>query len=173
MIPLNVLIAYPSSFAETEDESAWQFDLESDVVKGLITLPSFYSNAESPLSAVVANATVDAPGLSAVAVTNKTLMDLDHLPNLPELSEVGRRIVLDLDYLRFSRRPPAIKSEASSSEPAALLEPAQLQPLDVSIDNLYVGEQSYGAWNFLLTSSSNRMCTICKIVLRHFNFLIQ
>lgn len=143
------------SFAETEDESAWQFDLESDVVKGLITLPSFYSNAESPLSAVVANATVDAPGLSAVAVTNKTLMDLDHLPNLPELSEVGRRIVLDLDYLRFSRRPPAIKSEASSSEPAALLEPAQLQPLDVSIDNLYVGEQSYGAWNFLLTSSSN------------------
>lgn len=143
------------SFAETEDESAWQFDIESDVVKGLITLPSFYSNAEDPLTTVVANATVEAPGESAAAAANKALVDLDHLPNLPELSEVGRRIVLDLDYLRFSRRLPAIQSEVSSPEPVALLEPAQLQPLDVSIDNLYVGEQSFGAWDFLLTSSSN------------------
>ena len=143
------------SFAETEDESAWQFDIESDVVKGLITLPSFYSNAEDPLTTVVANATVEAPGEFAAAAANKALVDLDHLPNLPELSEVGRRIVLDLDYLRFSRRLPAIQSEASSPEPVALLEPAQLQPLDVSIDNLYVGEQSFGAWDFLLTSSSN------------------
>jgi uncharacterized protein YhdP len=136
---LDNILAFGEDFthgvvAVAEVDRRWQFDIESDQLKGRIALPkeNDSSIAES----------VDEP-----------LSDFTDVPLILSGVAEPQRYMIDLNYLRIEKNE-TLESNIGNAGSTFLL-PENLVAAKVSIQQLYWGDQDIGQWQFLLSPSRN------------------
>ena len=117
-----------------EIDQRWQFDIESDQLKGRISLP-------------IENTATTLP------VVGESLSSLNDIPLILSGVEDAQRYLIDLSYLRLEK-PQILESKTTDADSAFLL-PENLVAAKVDIQKLYWGDQDIGQWEFLLSPSSN------------------
>ena len=117
--------------AAAEVDSRWQFDIESNQLKGRIALP-------------VTGHT------SVVQDVDEKLSDL---PLILSGVEDAQRYIIDLNYLRV-KKIETLESNVTETDSAFLL-PENLVAAKINIQQLYWGDQDIGEWQFLLSPSPN------------------
>ncbi len=133
-------------------EDRWQFSIESDQVKGLVTLPAkdsktwVVADVKSGVGGVVRKITNDDATVKENSVWDSMPLILDDLAERD-------RFKLDLVYLRLNK--PSLLDGSSSFLPSSLPSPSELVPLDIDIQQLYIGKKAVGQWSFLLTPTNN------------------
>jgi len=117
-----------------EIDQRWQFDIESDQLKGRISLP-------------IENTATTLP------VVGESLSSLNDIPLILSGVEDAQRYLIDLSYLRLEK-PHTLESKTTDADSAFLL-PENLVAAKIDIQQLYLGDQDIGQWKFLLSPSSN------------------
>ena len=117
-----------------EIDQRWQFDIESDQLKGRISLP-------------IENTATTLP------VVGESLSSLNDIPLILSGVEDAQRYLIDLSYLRLEK-PHTLESKTTDADSAFLL-PENLVAAKIDIQQLYLGDQDIGQWKFLLSPSNN------------------
>ena len=117
-----------------EIDQRWQFDIESDQLKGRISLPVENTSATLP-------------------VIGESLSSLNNIPLILSGVADAQRYLIDLSYLRLEKSH-TLESKTTDADSAFLL-PENLVAAKVDIQKLYWGDQDIGQWKFLLSPSSN------------------
>ena len=135
---LDSALAFGETFthgvvAVAEIDQRWQFDIESDQLKGRIALP-------------VANNSLAPTGI------DEPLSSLNDIPLILSGVKDAQRYLIDLSYLRIEKPD---KLESTTDADSAFLLPENLVAAKVDIQKLYWGDQDIGQWKFLLSPSSN------------------
>ena len=117
-----------------EIDQRWQFDIESDRLKGRISLPIENTAATLP-------------------VIGESLSSLNDIPLILSGVAEAQRYLIDLSYLRLEKSH-TLESKTTDADSAFLL-PENLVAAKVDIQQLYWGDQNIGQWKFLLSPSSN------------------
>ena len=136
---LDNILAFGETFTHgvvtvAEVNQRWQFDIESDQLKGRIALPK-----ENNFSI---DKYVDEP-----------LSDLTDMPLILSGVAEEQRYVIDLNYLRIEK-DESLESNTADTDSAFLL-PENLVAAKINIQQLYWGDQDVGQWQFLLSPSRN------------------
>ena len=117
-----------------EIDKRWQFDIESDQLKGRISLPVENTAATLP-------------------VIGESSSSLNGIPLILSGVAEAQRYLIDLSYLRLEKAH-TLESKITDADSAFLL-PENLVAAKVDIQQLYWGDQDIGQWKFLLSPSSN------------------
>ncbi|MDA8962969.1 DUF3971 domain-containing protein [Pseudomonadales bacterium] len=136
---LDKILAFGEIFTQgvvgaADINQRWQFDIDSDQLKGRIALPIVGSISE-PTD--IEEQSSSLKGLPLI------------LSGVPE----AQRYVIDLSYFRMAKKDP-LESSATAADSALLL-PENLVAAKINVQQLYWGDQDIGQWQFLLSPSSN------------------
>ena len=121
--------------AAADINQRWQFNIESDQLKGRIALP-IANNPSAPTDDVESSS-----------------LSLNGVPLILISVADAQRYVIDLSYFRMEKTD-TLESNATDADSAFLL-PENLVAAKVNVQQLYWGEQNIGQWQFLLSLSSN------------------
>ena len=136
---LDKILAFGETFtqgvvAAADINQRWQFDIESDQLKGRIALPMADKN-------------------SAPTPIEEQSLSLKGLPLILSGVPEAQRFVIDLSYFRMEKTD-TLESNTTGTDSAFLL-PENLVAAKVNVQQLYWGDQDLGQWQFLLSPSSN------------------
>lgn len=136
---LDKVFAFGETFTNSvvsvaELDRRWQFDIESDQLKGRIALP-----VEGMAPATVSQ-------LEQSSALNK-------LPLILSSVKDERRYLIDLSYLRIERDDSLATQDKSAAN--SFLIPANLVAAKINIQQLYWGDRPIGQWQFLLSPSDS------------------
>ena len=140
---LDDVLAFGERFTQAvvsvaERDKRWQFDIESDQLKGRIALPK--------------NDRVLAPD-----VKSDELSSFNDMPLILSGVEEAQRYIIDLNYLRINQSKPIEKDALLTKRATAnsFLLPANLVAAKINIQKLYWSGKDIGRWQFLLSPSNN------------------
>ena len=139
---LDDVLAFGEKFTNVvagvaEINQRWQFNVESDQLKGVIALPEPI-NKDSHLSH------------SQASLESSSFSDV---PLILSGVDEAQRYLIDLNYLRIKK--PDTLVEQPSDVASAFFLPANLVAAKITVQQLYWGDTDIGRWNFLLSPSSN------------------
>lgn len=144
---LDDVLAFGENFTHAvvdvaEINQRWQFDVESDQLKGLIALPE-------PIQQSIQQDS----GLADSQASLGALSSFNNLPLILSGVDEAQRYLIDLNYLRLKK--PDMLTEQDSDLTNTFFLPINLVAAKINIEQLYWGDAEIGRWNFLLSPSSN------------------